>query len=112
MTDDSLSDLVAKFSKRAEDLEWQLRQIADQVSEAEKAAYERGLMANLDARTGSLEGKTIVVKVPSGDVEDTCRSLRYVQRKMNCRFIVLADYVDMKELSDVDLRAVGLKRID
>lgn len=109
---DSLADLVAQFSDKAEDLERQLRQITEQVHEAEKAAYERGLLANIDAKIGSFEGKTLVVKVPAGDVEDTLHGLRDVQRKLNCKFVIVADYADIKDLNDIDLRAIGLKKLD
>lgn len=107
----TLDEVAEEFREKAEELEAKLSQIRHEVGEAERAAHARGLIEGLEAQAVDFDNKVVVVKVPEDQIEDVTSALSRVERKFkNTRFVILSDFIEMKELHDVELKALGLKR--
>ncbi len=107
---DKLNELSAEFYDKAQEIERKLEQIRNEVVEAERIAHARGFKEGLEAQAFDFENKTIVVKVPEDQVEDTTRMLNRSGFLAKCKFVILSEFVELKDLHDIELKAIGLKR--
>ncbi len=107
-----LEKLSAQFSQKAAELEEKLNDIQREVSAAEKAAFERGVKMVISAQAIDWTGKTILVKVPADAIEKTISHMADLYRLLNCKIIVVTDEVELKDLHELELKSIGLKRIE
>lgn len=108
-----LMNLSDEFFEKAEELETKLSEIRGEIHEAEKTAHARGFQEGLTAQDVDFDGKIVIVKVPEDRVEETTRALQRLDRSFkNTRFVILSDYAEMKELHELELKALGLKRLE
>ncbi len=107
---DKLNELSAEFYEKAEQIERKLEQIRSEVADAERVAHTRGFKEGLDAQAFDFTGKTIVVKVPEDKIDETASNLSRAGAMFNCKFVILSDFVELKDLHDLELKSIGLKK--
>lgn len=103
---------VREFTQKAEELERKVNEVAEEIQLAEKAAFERGLAVGMAAQGIETEGKTFVIKVPFDDLEALSSRMMSLQRTLKCKFILCDEHIDIKDLHELDLRALGLKKLE
>lgn len=109
---DKLNQLSEEFFEKAQQIESKLEQIRSEVAEAERVAHARGFKEGLAAQSLDFDGKTIVVKVPEDQISSSVDGIYKLGRQLNCKFVVLAEYSDLKDLHELELKAIGLKKIE
>lgn len=109
---DKLNELSEEFFEKARQIESKLEQVRAEVAEAERTAHARGFKEGLAAQSLDFDGKTVVVKVPEDKVESAVDGIFKLGRELKCKFVVLAEYVDLKDLHELELKSIGLKKID
>lgn len=107
-----LEKLTSQFSDKAAELEEKLNDIQREINLAEKAAYQRAVKMIMSAQAIDWQGKTILVKVPADQIEQTVDNLNGLYRELNCKLIVVSDEMELKDLHELELKSLGLKRIE
>lgn len=108
---DRAAEVMSELSERVEGLDRKIREMEFAVGEAEKEAYERGLRAGLAANGLELQDKTIIIKVPDSEVEMVSRIAGKVMKEFNARCVICTNEMEIADLHQVELKALGLKRI-
>ena len=109
---EDITEALQSIQDEFEGLERKLNRIVYDIHIAERAAYSRGVSAGLSAREVDFKGKTLLIQVPPDEVEGALSSVWKLGLNLDAKVIVCSDLIEIRELHDLDLKALGLTRIE
>lgn len=112
MSREEIGPLIQEFSDKAAELDRKLNATLEEIASAEKEAFERGVAAGLAGREIALEGKTLIIKVPEEYFDLSSSAVRDLQRQFKCKFVICSEHSEIADLHELDLKAIGLKKIE
>jgi len=102
---------TSEIEEAAEQLAKKARTLDSQIEAIEAAAYQRGIKEGMGAKIKDLQGKTLVVYTKDDPVE-ACKFLEGLAQEFNAKVIVLNNDDDIKELHELELKSLGLKKLE
>ncbi len=102
---------TSEIEQLAEDLAKKARQLDSQIETIESEAFQRGIKEGMGAKIKDLHGKTLVLYTKE-DPSVVCKSLEGLAHEFNAKIIVLNKEDDIKELHELELKSLGLKKLE
>jgi len=110
--DSVAKEQLADIQEKIRQLEGKADQFDSLLELAESEAFEKGLKTGLAASVKDIQGKTIVIFAPEDQHDKILSAARKFRRDLECKIVVLSEGCDLKDLHEIDLKAIGLKRLE
>lgn len=103
-------DLLSQINDKTSELESKINDLDVSINLVEKEAFERGFRAAVQSKAVDIDNKTILIKAPEKDHDHLMHLVMKLIVDHKSRFVIVSEEIELKDLHDVDLKALGLKR--
>jgi ribosomal protein L10 len=111
MSKDQCIATIGTIDELAESLKSQAISLEQLFDAALADAYQRGIKDGAGVKIKDLQGKTLLVYTQD-DPGQVCKSLEGLAKEFDAKIVVLQKDDDLKELHELELKALGLKKLE